>query len=108
MRELAERRMPLNVCCSSNIITGLYEDLADHPIGRLMEAGVPVTVNSDDPVAMSVSLTGELDAVSRARGWGLGDLADATRRAADAAFCGDDDRRALHGQIDRFVEAHAP
>ena len=108
VRELAERRMPLNVCCSSNIITGLYKDLADHPIGRLMEAGVPVTVNSDDPVAMSVSLTGELDAVSRACGWGLGDLADAARRAADAAFCGDDDRRALHGQIDRFVEAHAP
>lgn len=107
VRELAERRVTLDVCPSSNVITGLYPDLASHPIGWLIEADVPVTVNSDDPVAMSVSLTGEFDAVGRIHGWGLGDLADATRRAADAAFCDDDDRRALHRRIDLFLESRS-
>ena len=46
---LAERAIPLEVCPVSNIATGAYASLADHPFQRLRDAGVIVTLNSDDP-----------------------------------------------------------
>ena len=47
---LAERQIPLGICPSSNAdFPGLYPGLAAHPIDRLRRAGVPVSVNTDDP-----------------------------------------------------------
>ena len=56
---LAERRIPLEICPTSNIRLGVYPDLAAHPIRRLYEAGVPVTINSDDPPLFNTTLNGE-------------------------------------------------
>ena len=56
---LAERRIPLEICPTSNIRLGIYPDLAVHPIHRLYEAGVPVTINSDDPPLFNTTLNGE-------------------------------------------------
>ena len=49
VRELVARRIPLTVCPLSNVRLRCVEDIASHPIPRLLEAGVHVTVNSDDP-----------------------------------------------------------
>ncbi len=51
---LAERRIPLGICPSSNLTLGLYPSLAEHPIERLRRAGVPVSVNTDDPALLGV------------------------------------------------------
>jgi len=104
VNRLAEDQITLNMTPTSNVITGLYPDVSSHPVGKFIEAGVPVTVNSDDPTAMNVTLTGEIEAVSRIHAWSLDDLVSATRRAIDAAFCDDDDRLALHGRVDSFLE----
>ena len=56
---LAERRIPLEICLTSNIRLGIYPDRAVHPIRRLYEAGVPVTINSDDPSLFNTTLNGE-------------------------------------------------
>ena len=56
---LVERRIPLEICPTSNIRLGIYPDLAVHPIRRLYEAGVPVTINSDDPPLFNTTLNGE-------------------------------------------------
>jgi adenosine deaminase len=47
--ELVERQMPLTVCPQSNLRLGVITDMAHHPIRRMLEAGLIVTVNSDDP-----------------------------------------------------------
>jgi adenosine deaminase len=60
VRYLAEHRIPLEVCPTSNIRLGVYPDLAMHSIRALYEAGVIVTVNSDDPALFNTSLTQEL------------------------------------------------
>ena len=57
---LAERRMPLEISPTSNISLGIYPDAASHPLKRLHEAGVPVTINSDDPPLFNTTLTDEL------------------------------------------------
>lgn len=49
VRELAEKRIPLTTCPLSNIRLCVYSSLAEHPLKRLLEAGVSVTANSDDP-----------------------------------------------------------
>ena len=56
---LAERRIPLEVCPTSNIRLGVYPDLAAHPLRDLYSAGVPVTINSDDPPLFNTTLIDE-------------------------------------------------
>jgi adenosine deaminase len=107
VRRLADEGVTLNVCLSSNLVT-LYASLADHPIPRLMAAGVPVTVNTDDPGYLGCSLVGEFAAASDLLGWSLADAAAATRRAIDAAFCGPEKAAALHARVDAFLAASAP
>jgi aminodeoxyfutalosine deaminase len=53
---LAEQQVPLEVCPLSNICLGIYPSLAVHPLPRLYAAGVPVTVNADDPPLFNASL----------------------------------------------------
>ncbi|MCY3786484.1 MAG: adenosine deaminase [bacterium] len=103
VEHLAANGVTLNVTPTSNVITGLYPDVDHHPVGPLMAAGVPVTINSDDPKAMNVTLSGEFEKVSRSLGWGLGEVAAATRRAIDAAFCDQEKAASLHRQVDDHV-----
>ncbi len=57
---LAERHIPLEICPTSNIRLGVYPDLLSHPLRGLHEAGVPVTVNSDDPPLFNTTFTNEV------------------------------------------------
>lgn len=105
VRRLAKERVTLNVCPTSNVIIGLYPNLAAHPIGRLIEAGVPVTVNSDDPTAMNLTVSGEFLAVGRELEWSFDDVARATYAAIDAAFCDADCAQKLRSKVDAFLAA---
>jgi aminodeoxyfutalosine deaminase len=57
---LADRRIPLEVCPTSNVRLGVYADLASHPLPGLHYAGVPVTINSDDPPLFNTTLNDEV------------------------------------------------
>lgn len=59
MRRLREERIPLEVCITSNVRTGAVGSLADHPVRRLLDAGVVVTLNTDDPGMFGCTLEGE-------------------------------------------------
>jgi adenosine deaminase len=56
---LADRRIPLGVCPTSNLKLGVYAAIDAHPIDRLRRAGVAVSLNTDDPVLLGASLEGE-------------------------------------------------
>ncbi len=83
---LAEKGIPLEVCPTSNIKTGVFASFAEHSLPRLVEAGVAVTLNTDDPTFFGTTLAGEFDA---ARSMGLSEavldraLANARRFAFD-------------------------
>lgn len=57
---LREHSIPLEVCPTSNICLGVYTDMRKHPLPRLHAAGIPVTVNSDDPPLFNTTLTHEV------------------------------------------------
>lgn len=56
---LVENQIPLEVCPTSNIRTGIFPSYAAHPVKGLMEAGVPVTINTDDPAFFGTTLADE-------------------------------------------------
>lgn len=57
---LAEHRIPLELSPTSNIRLGIYASIAEHPLPRLYAAGVPITVNSDDPALFNTTLNAEV------------------------------------------------
>jgi aminodeoxyfutalosine deaminase len=59
LAELVRHDIALEVCISSNVATGAVDSLANHPIRRLFEAGVPIVVNTDDPALFGTSLNEE-------------------------------------------------
>lgn len=58
---LAEHDIPLEICLSSNLALKLVPDLAAHPARRLFEAGVPLTLNTDDPAMFHTTLAQEYE-----------------------------------------------
>ena len=58
VEELAERGTVLEVCPTSNVVLGVFEDLAHHPLRRLHDAGVRITLGSDDPPYWGASIGG--------------------------------------------------
>ena len=93
--ELADRGTVLEVCPTSNVVLGAYPSLAEHPFGALRDAGVRVTLGSDDPPYWGTTIGGEY-AAARAT-WGLADedLRAITRTAVEAAFVDEATRSAL-------------
>lgn len=53
---LADRQIPLGICPVSNIALGVYKSIAEHPIDALRKAGVPVSINTDDPALLNTTL----------------------------------------------------
>ena len=89
----------LELCPSSNVALGLYPDIAHHPFRRLMEAGVRVTINSDDPPYFHTSLGREYDALGRDQELDDAALTAATRTAIEAAFVDEATRARLLAKL---------
>jgi adenosine deaminase len=86
VEELARRRITLEVCPTSNVVLGVFATYGDHPFPALRDAGIPLTLGSDDPPYFGASVGGEY-AVAREH-FGLGDaeLVAITRNAVEASF----------------------
>lgn len=90
--ELVARGVVLEVCPGSNIALGLFPGWAAHPVARLRERGVKVTLSTDDPPFFHTTLSGEYDRLAAALGWDEADFAELNTVAARAAFCDEETR----------------
>ena len=95
VRELAERRTPLEVCPTSNVALGVYPSLEKHSLPFLLDAGLVVTINSDDPPMFGTTITDELYRVSQTFGLDKDALYSLSMNAANAAFVSDERRQEL-------------
>jgi adenosine deaminase/aminodeoxyfutalosine deaminase len=93
MRHLREHDIPLEICISSNLVTGVVARIEDHPVRRLYEAGVPLVLNSDDPAMFRCSLTGEYALAAERFGFTREELEDLAANGFRYAFDGDAARR---------------
>jgi adenosine deaminase len=98
-QRVLDGRVPLEVCPTSNVHTGVCPDVASHPIERLRRAGFAVTLNTDNRLMSDVTLTSEAVACADAFGWTLDDLEAVTRTAVDAAFVTDAERAVLRDRV---------
>lgn len=95
-----ETGVPLEICPTSNLHTGMYPDPASHPVGLLHRAGFAVTLNTDNRLMSGISLSDEFDLVAAAHGFEVGDFAAVTHRALDAAFCDDETRERVRARVE--------
>lgn len=96
---LRERRIPLEVCPSSNVCLKVAESIKDHPIRAMEAAGLNVTVNTDDPPIFETTLNDEYARLHRAFGWGEAEFRRFNERAAEATLLEDADRDALRVKV---------
>ncbi len=99
LRDLADRRMVLDVCPISNLRTGAVASLDAHPLPHLHRAGVPCSLSTDDPAMFDTDLTREYDhAVGR---WGIAPR-DFYEAGVEGAICDAETRRWLRETGERF------
>ena len=87
-----DRRIPLEMCPTSNIQTGVADSIVHHPIGLLRDLSFRVTVNTDNRLMSGVTLSSELHALAEAFGYGWSDIQWLTINAMKSAFLHFDER----------------
>ena len=106
--ELVERLrrdgVHLEVCPTSNIQTGLVSWLPEHPVDRLVRAGVSVGINTDARTISNVTLTQEYERLHDAFGWGADRFLASNLNALAAAFLPEEEKRRLEARIRRGWE----
>jgi adenosine deaminase len=100
VEEIAERGIVLEVCPTSNVATGVYSSYDDHPLGALRDAGVRVTLASDDPPYFGASIGGEYALARECFGFGVAELEEVTRTAIAASFVEDAVRERMLRRLD--------
>ena len=102
VRMLAERQIPLGICPTSNLVLGVYPSIEQHPLERLRQAGVRVSVNTDDPALLDASLVGEYALCRQAFGWTDEITRSVARTSIDASFASEDVKRKLLDALQRW------
>ncbi|MFJ9313958.1 adenosine deaminase [Pimelobacter simplex] len=104
---LAEHRIPLEVCPSSNVATRAVASLDEHPLPRFVDAGVLVTINSDDPPMFGTTLNREYEIAAGLLDLDAAGVADLARAGVAASFASDDAKARLTAEIDTYVAEEA-
>jgi adenosine deaminase len=100
--EIAKRGIVLEVCPTSNILAGIFPTYQDHPLRKLKDAGVRVTLNSDDPGLFNCSIGSEYEVARKEFGFSDKELLETTRTAIEAAFVDEPTRKQLLQKVDNF------
>jgi adenosine deaminase len=101
-----DRRVPLEMCPTSNVHTGAAASIDEHPIDLLRRLRYRVTVNTDNRLMSNVSLSGEFAALDEAFGIGLGELEWLTINAMKSAFAPFDERLRIINEVVKPGYAH--
>ncbi len=100
---LAREGVPLTLCPLSNLKLKVVEDLSAHPLKEMLDAGLVVTVNSDDPAYFGGYVNENYRAVQEALGLTDEDLGQIARNSFEAAFLGQAKKQALIARLDAYL-----
>ena len=103
--EIRQRALPLEVCPSSNVALGFVPSLSAHPLPRLREAGLAVTVNADIPAVIGTSPTAEYTRVRDTFGYDDTVLAELARAAIGASFAPATTKKQMRERTDAWLTA---
>jgi aminodeoxyfutalosine deaminase len=105
LAHLARHGIPLEVCPTSNLATRAVESLDDHPLRTFVEAGVPVTINSDDPPMFGTDLNTEYAVAAQLLDLDETGVAGLAQAAVAASFAPAEVKAAILTEIEAYVAA---
>jgi adenosine deaminase len=103
VEELAERRVPLTVCPLSNVRLGVFPSVARHNLKELLDRGLIVTVNSDDPAYFGGYVADNFDAAREALGLTRADVVRLAKNSFEASFLPRGEKERWMAEVDRFA-----
>ncbi len=106
MARLAADQIPLTVCPLSNLALCVVDDLADHNLGRLLDRGLKVTVNSDDPAYFGGYVADNYSRIATALDLSKADLVTLARNSFEAAFAPAEQKASWLAELDAFAAAN--
>jgi aminodeoxyfutalosine deaminase len=106
MAYLRDTQLPLEVCPTSNVCTRQVPDIAAHPLPRLLEEGLYVTLNSDDPPMFGTTLTNEYRTAAVDLGLGAAGVADLARNTVRASFLDEGRKETILAELDVVQAAY--
>jgi aminodeoxyfutalosine deaminase len=106
MAHLAENGITLEVCPTSNVRTRAVPSIDEHPLAALVAAGVPVTINSDDPPMFGTTLEEEYAVAARLLNLNETGVANLAKDAVAASFLAPEGKSTLLAEIDAYTETH--
>ncbi|MFT4058996.1 MAG: adenosine deaminase [Legionella sp.] len=99
MAMLKDKEIALELCPSSNIFLGLFKDMNHHPLPKFYDAGIKISISSDDPPFMSTTLGQEYQRVQHAYQYSDATMNEITRMAIESAFVDEATRITLLNKI---------
>lgn len=103
LAHLAEHRIPLEVCPTSNLATRAVATLDEHPLKQMVDAGVIVTINSDDPPMFGTDLNTEYQVAARLLDLDAAGVAALAKNAVEASFLDAEGKARLAAEIDAYT-----
>jgi adenosine deaminase len=95
VEKLKAERIPLEVCITSNLKTGVFSSLETHPVKYFFEQGLAVNINTDDPTMFGTTITDEFFLFSDRLNFSIEDIKKLTFNAVEASFLDEDKKRTL-------------
>ena len=108
LEHLAEHKIALDLCLTSNVALRIVSDLDHHPIRELVAAGVPVTINTDDPPMFGTDLNTEYAIAAQLLDLDEHGITELALAAVDASFASVENKTALHAEISSYAATQAP
>jgi aminodeoxyfutalosine deaminase len=99
LRRIVHEEVMLEVCPTSNVLLGVAPSIEEHPVGRLLDAGAVVSINTDDPGYFATDLSHELELVHRHHHLDRRALLELQRRALEHSYAPDEIRRRIGTEI---------
>ncbi len=106
VRRLAEMKIPLTVCPLSNVKLGVVSEMKSHPLREMIEKGLFVTINSDDPAFFGGYVNENYEAVQEAFGFTARQLYGLARNSFEASFLRSSEKRALIARLDECAASN--
>jgi len=106
LKRLAKEQMPLTVCPLSNTKLCVVNDMKNHPLPHMLEAGLKVTINSDDPAYFGGYLNENYEAISPIINNDKGVLSQLAKNSFEAAFISIPEKARLVAEVDSYMNAN--
>ena len=102
IKHIAEKQIPLTVCPLSNLELKVVNDLKDHPLMKLMEAGIMVTINSDDPAYFGGYVNENYTCIASALNLSKKQITELAKNSIKSSFLPDGDKEKIIMQIEEY------